>query len=92
MPATTDHEKIRQWAEERNAKPSRVKGTGSDDDVGMIRLNFPGYTEEGLEDISWEDFFGKFEDSNLALVYQERTSEGEQSNFSKFVSRETVET
>ncbi len=54
---TTDHETIRKWAEARGAKPAGVKGTGGKDDPGVIRFNFPGYDEEKLEDISWENFF-----------------------------------
>ena len=84
----TDHEEIRRWAEERSAKPAAVKSTSSEDDVGIIRLDFPGYSGEGsLREISWEEFFEKFEESQLALVIQDTTSEGEQSNFNKLVRR-----
>jgi len=38
---TTDHEEIRRWAEERNAKPTCVRGTGKRGDAGMLRLDFP---------------------------------------------------
>ena len=37
---STDHEEIRRWAEERGAKPSCVRGTGGEGDIGMIRLDF----------------------------------------------------
>jgi hypothetical protein len=43
---TTDHEEIQRWAEERNAQPACVKGTGRRGDVGMLRLDFPGYSGE----------------------------------------------
>jgi hypothetical protein len=87
---TTDHEEIRKWAEARGAKPSCVRGTGGKDDIGMIRLDFPGYSGEGkLEPISWDEWFEKFDDQQLALVYQETTAEGEKSNFNKLVSRES---
>jgi hypothetical protein len=86
---TTDHRKIREWAEERGAKPAAVKSTGKGDDVGIIRLDFPGYSgEDSLETISWEDFFEKFEQGELALVYQEETADGQRSNFNKLVRRE----
>jgi len=86
---TTDHEEIRRWAEERKAHPACVKGTGGKKDTGMIRLDFPGYTGgQSLQPISWEEFFRKFDESNLALVYQEQTAEGQKSNFNKLVSRE----
>lgn len=90
--ATTDHAEIRKWAEERGGKPAHVKGTGDAKDVGMIRLDFPGYTgQDSLEPISWEEWFQKFEERNLALLIQETTASGEKSNFNKLVSRETAE-
>jgi hypothetical protein len=89
---THDHETIRTWAEERGGKPSHVKGTGGKDDPGLLRIDFPGYSGEGkLEEISWEDFFNKFDEQNLALVYEEVTSGGKKSNFNKLVSRESAE-
>jgi len=89
---TTDHNQIRKWAESRGAKPSCVRGTGGKNDVGMLRLDFPGYTgEDELQPISWDDWFDKFEERKLALVYQEETAGGEKSNFNKLVSRENVE-
>jgi len=89
---TTDHDEIRRWAEERGAKPAAVKNTETKDDVGIIRLDFPGYSGEGtLEEISWEDFFEKFEESQLALVVQETTADGKKSNFNKLVRRESID-
>jgi hypothetical protein len=44
--STTDHQKIKSWAEERGGKPAAVKGTGSGDDPGVLRIDFPGYTSE----------------------------------------------
>jgi len=85
---TTNHDQIRRWVEERNGKPTSVKNT-SGDGVGILRIDFPGYSgEDSLEEISWEDFFKKFDDSGLAFLYQEEKSNGEQSRFNKFVSRD----
>jgi hypothetical protein len=85
----TDPEEIRMWAEERSAKPTCVKRTGGSDDVGIIRLDFPGYRgENSLQEIDWDDWFEKFADSNLALLVQDTTAGGQQSNFNKLVSRE----
>ena len=87
----TDQEEIREWAEERGAHPSRVKGTGSEDDPGLLRLDFPGYSGEGrLEPISWEEFFEKFDEKGLALLVEDRTAGGQRSNFNKIISRETA--
>ncbi len=89
---TTEHDKIRQWVEQRGGKPARVKGTGDaagDDDVGMLRIDLPGYSgSESLEAITWDEFFEKFEENRLAFLYQEKTSDGERSSFNKLVRRE----
>jgi ferritin-like metal-binding protein YciE len=87
---TTDHEEIRRWAEERGAHPACVKGTGKrGKDTGMIRLDFPGFTgADSLQEISWDEFFEKFDENQLALLYQEKTAGGQKSNFNKLVRRE----
>jgi hypothetical protein len=88
----TDHEEIRNWAEERGGKPSCVRGTGGESDVGMIRIDFPGYSGEGsLEEISWDEWFDKFDERNLALLVQDETAGGQTSNFNKLVSRGTAQ-
>jgi hypothetical protein len=87
----TDHRRIREWAEARNAKPACVRGTGGKNDSGMIRLDFPGFTgSETLQPISWDEWFRAFEENNLALLIQEETADGTPSNFNKLVSRETA--
>jgi hypothetical protein len=89
---TTDHELIRQWAESRGAKPTAVKGTGDEEDPGIIRLDFPGFSGEGkLEPIAWDEWFEKFDAAQLALLFQEETADGQRSNFNKLVKRDTVE-
>ena len=88
---STDHEEIRAWAEARGGQPACVKGTGKEGDVGLLRLDFPGYSGgDSLEHISWEAFFEKFDERGLALLHQEQTAGGAQSNFNKLVSRETA--
>ncbi len=90
---TTDHDDIREWAEARGGKPTAVKGTSRGKrDVGMIRIDFPGYSGEGkLAPISWDKWFEKFDESNLAMIYEEKTAKGQKSNFNKLVARESVE-
>lgn len=88
----TDHTQIRRWAQERRARPVAVRSIHSDDYIGMIRLDFPGYRgEDSLQEISWDEWFEDFDDRNLALVVQEETADGEQSTFHKLVQRETPE-
>lgn len=72
---TTDHETIRKWAEQRGGHPAQVKGTG-----GLLRIDF-GEPEESLEQISWEDFFKVFDQSNIKFLYDPERS----SRFNKFV-------
>jgi hypothetical protein len=85
----TDHDEIRQWAEARGARPACVKGTGAGSDAGMIRLDFPGWSGgDSLQEISWDEWFRAFDENNLALLVQERATDGDTSNFNKLVTRE----
>ncbi len=89
---TSDHEEIRRWAEERGGKPSHVASTGSKDDIGILRLDFPGFSGQGsLEEITWDQFFEKFDERGLSLIFREETAAGERSNFNKIVSAATAE-
>src|SRR3954470_812814 len=86
---TTDHKTIQKWVEEREGQPVTVRGTGSDQEAGVLRIDFPGGAgEDRLEPISWDEFFEKFEEKQLEFLYQEETRDGEQSRFFKFVNRE----
>jgi hypothetical protein len=80
---TTDHDTIRGWAEARGGRPARVTGT---EPGGVLRIDF-GEPEEGLEEITWEEFFEVFEDRELAFLHQDKTGDGSVSRFSKLVSR-----
>lgn len=85
---TTDHDEIKRWVEEREGRPARVKTTGSGEDPGLLRINFPGYgRRDTLEDIPWEEFFEKFDGKKLAFLYQDTLKNGQQSRFFKFVGR-----
>ena len=85
---TTDHDEIRRWVEERGGHPASVKGTEHGDAAGILRINFPGTpADDALEEIGWDTFFDKFEQSGLAFVYQDQTAEGEESRFGKLVRR-----
>ena len=85
---TQDHEEIQQWAERRGAKPGEVASTESKGGPGILRIMFPKaphHNDGALKEISWDDFFEKFDASGLALVYQEVTAEGAESNFNKLI-------
>ena len=85
---TTDRETIRRWAEARGGRPATVRSTESGGEPGVLRIDFPGGEEEAFEEISWDDFFDKFDEKGLAFLYQEKTASGKPSRFFKLVARD----
>ncbi len=86
---TTDHAENRRWVEEHGGRPAAVRDTGGGDDPGLLRIDFLGGAGEGdLEHLDWDDWFEKFEDKGLALLYQEKKASGEDSTFFKLVNRD----
>jgi hypothetical protein len=86
---TTDPETIRSWVESHGGRPARVRRTGNGGDPGILTIDFPGGAgEESLEPISWEQWFEKFRENDLALVYQDDKASGEDSTFFKLVHRD----
>ena len=87
--STTNHEEIKTWAEARGGRPATVKSTAKGEAAGILRIDFPGYSgEDSLETISWDDFFKKFDEAGLTFLYQDKTKNGEESRFFKFVRRD----
>ena len=85
---TTDHETIRQWAEERDGTPASVIGTSTGDEPGILRIDFPDSDQnEELESIEWDEIFAKIDDADLEFLYQETTDDGSVSRFCKFVNK-----
>lgn len=85
---TRDHDEIRRWAEERGAIPSEVASTERGNEPGILRFQFPGAknsNDSKLKEISWDAFFEKFDENDLELLYQEKTAEGQKSNFNKLI-------
>lgn len=88
---TTDHDKIRKWVEKRGGCPATVKRTSRGGEPGVIRIDYPGFSgQQSLKQISWDEFFDKFEKNNLAFIYQEKTPTGRPSRFSKLVRRDSA--
>jgi hypothetical protein len=83
---TTSHNVIRKWAEERGGKPATVKATEEDGHAGILRIDFDP-PDEGLDRISWDEFFAKFDETGIAFLHQDRTKDGKMSRFHKFVRR-----
>lgn len=89
---TKDHDEIRMWAEARHAVPCEVEGTERDSEPGILRFEFSqarNRNDDKLREISWEEFFAKFDENNLELLYQEKTADGHVSNFNKLIHPES---
>ena len=62
---TRNYDEIRKWAESRNGRPAQVKGTG-----GLLRIDFEeAEPDEGLEEITWDEFFEKFDEKKLTFLH-----------------------
>lgn len=87
---TVDHEEIRRWTEARGGRPARVDAAGHKKGGGILRIDFDepgGDDDERLETIDWQEFFDTFERNGLAFLHQDKTADGRESRFNKFVSR-----
>jgi len=83
---TTNHDEIRRWVEAREGHPASVRGTEEGgEDAGLLRIMFRD--DDNLEEIGWDDFFEKFDEEKLAFLYQDKTADGGESRFFKFVQR-----
>jgi hypothetical protein len=85
--ATIDHDRIKSWAEKRGGHPATVAATG---DHGLLRIDFDP-PDEKLEHVEWDTFFDTFDEKSLAFLYQDKTSDGKLSRFSKFIDRNSTE-
>jgi hypothetical protein len=79
---TRDHEEIRKWVEARGGIPTIVKGTG-----GLLRIDFirgakSGGREASLDEISWDEWFRIFDESEVSFLH----SPEKDSKFFKLVS------
>jgi hypothetical protein len=83
--ATTSHEVIRQWAEERGGVPATVEGTEHGDHLGVLRFDFGGDSDR-LRHVSWDEWFETFDARRLNFLYQETRKDGNQSTFFRLES------
>jgi len=86
--ATRSPEVIRAWADERGGRPATVPGTEHDGRPGVLRITFSEEGNSRLEEIGWDDWFRSFEERQLVFIYQETTTDGNQSNFFRLDSPE----
>ena len=80
---TTSRETIQRWVEERGGRPARVADTGGEGDPGILRIDF-GDPDEGLEEMSWDEWFRAFDENELAFLHDDDS----ESRFNKLVSRD----
>jgi hypothetical protein len=86
---TTNHDEIREWAEERGGVPARAEGGAGQPDT--LCIDFPGASARSLERISWEEWFETFEDEELVFVYEAETAGAATSRWSQLATRDDVE-
>lgn len=83
---TTDHDAIRQWAEERGGRPARAPGDDNDREA-QLRIEFPDEDVSApLEPIDWDEFFAELDAAGLEFLYQELYDDGAPSRFHRVVS------
>lgn len=67
---TTDHVEIRHWAQTHNAVPVEVLPDHVDSEPATLRLVLAAQgNRPGLTEISWDEFFVKFDELGLTFVY-----------------------
>lgn len=83
---TIDHQVIRAWAQQRNARPSTIEG---DEHPWPLLFSF-GSAANGVQEISWDRFFTEFERADLAFLYCDIGPKGKVDDFHEFVKRAAV--
>lgn len=87
---TTDHKVIKKWIEARGGKPAMVASTEGKGGPGILRVDFGG-DDDKLDIVEWDAFFAAFDEHSLAFLHQDKTADGKESRFNKFVSRHDKE-
>jgi hypothetical protein len=77
--ATTSHEVIEAWADDRGGRPA-VATRGPGGEPRVLRIKFDEGSDS-LEIVEWDEWFEPFDGRDLVFVYQDRRRDGRQSNF-----------
>ena len=89
---TTDHDKIRGWAEYRYGHPGQVIDGDNDSLKGGLYIFFEDNPPDlNIEPISWKKFFKLFDKYKLAFLFRTRTYNGDESHFYKFFDRRFID-
>jgi hypothetical protein len=85
---TTDHDTIQVVASRHDVLPAVVRGTGTGDDLGVLRLVASDIVacDEGLTAVPWDRWLAKFDRTRSALLYVDGLVDG--LTFFKLVARE----
>jgi hypothetical protein len=94
--ATRDHDVIQRWASQHKAEPATGERTASGDstvdvndgDAG-IRFNFPAVGR--FRPITWDEWFGNFEQYDLVFVYERETAGVSRSYRYRLVTQESLQ-
>ena len=81
---TTDPERIKEWAEARDAVPVTIRDS---EDHGHSFAH-RDELEEGHEEYTWDEFIDRFEDEDLVFIYHEDEPTEEGLGYFELVERE----
>ncbi len=85
---TTDQETIKEWVETRDGTPARVIGQA--DEPGSLYVVRKDEPMEGMEALSWDEFFETFETEELAFIYADQEPEASDEWFYDLVDRTEI--
>lgn len=79
---TTNQDEVRTLVEEHGGMPATLKGTSEngEESSDMLHIAF-GPLGPDMEEVSWEEFFERFENENLALEYDDEAVYGTPPDF-----------
>ena len=83
---TTDHEEIERWIEERQGTPAIIESTW-DGNTAVLSIDF-GEPNNALMEVSWDEFFRIFDESDLEFLHLTHAADGSSSRVYEFVERE----
>jgi hypothetical protein len=84
---TRNHEEIKHWAEERDGVPAvpKTNDVSSKTPQGLYIDFLDNGENKEMKQISWNEFFEKFEEKDLAFVYKDKVELGAENKEYSFV-------
>lgn len=87
---TTDHNEIRQWAEERRAIPVQIALNSTGKQLDTIKFRFPNQEDnvnQEYQEIDWDEFLAIFENYGLAMIYEDPSDNQADATYHRFDHR-----